>query len=143
MTLWGQVTLPVEAPSVQGARTKRVHRGTIACGMVLRDSSAILGHIVQTIVTLLRVEKIILFGSYASGCPKSDSDIDLLVVLPEGSSKLEAYLKIRRALKSFEVPLDILVLTSGEFAFYAEEWKNSVVFEAKERGIILYETKRV
>lgn len=111
--------------------------------MVLRDSSAVLGHIVQTIVPLLRVEKIILFGSYASGHPKRDSDIDLLVVLPEGSPKLEAYLKIRKALKSFEVPLDILVLTSEEFAFYAEEWKNSVVSEAKERGIVLYEAKRV
>lgn len=110
--------------------------------MMLRDSSAILEHIVQTIVTLLEVEKVILFGSYASGHPGSDSDIDLLVVLPEGPSKLEAYLKIRKALKGFEVPLDILVLTSEEFAFYTEEWKNSVVFEAKEKGIVLYETKR-
>lgn len=107
--------------------------------MTLHDVSVTLERIVQVATTLSKVERIILFGSYASGSPTEDSDLDLLIVLEKGVSKLEEYLKIRRALKDIGIPLDILVLTDEEFAFYGEEWKNSVVREAKERGIVLYE----
>ena len=43
------------------------------------------------IVRAFHPDRIVLFGSYASGTPNSDSDVDLLVVLPfEGKNWLGA-----------------------------------------------------
>ena len=39
-------------------------------------------NLVQKIIEDFQPQKIILFGSYAYGQPRDDSDIDLLVILP-------------------------------------------------------------
>ena len=43
--------------------------------------------IVRQIVERFRPQKIILFGSYASGAPTGDSDVDLLVVMGGTNSR--------------------------------------------------------
>ncbi|URR36255.1 nucleotidyltransferase domain-containing protein [Thermosynechococcus sp. HN-54] len=58
--------------------------------------------------------KIILFGSYARGEATADSDIDLLVVFPELSSKREITIAIHRVLADLPVAKDIVVMTPGE-----------------------------
>src|SRR5437667_5056968 len=45
-----------------------------------------------------RPQKIILFGSYAYGKPTEDSDVDLLVVMPNARRKGRMSLNIRLAL---------------------------------------------
>jgi len=58
-------------------------------------------------------QKIILFGSYAYGIPKKDSDIDLLVIM---ETKLKFYKQaalIRSGLPSF-IPINIIVRTPKE-----------------------------
>ena len=69
------------------------------------------------------VDKIVLFGSEATGKAGSESDIDLLVVLsrktmPSGFRERSAnYLKISRAIREIEKrhPIDLLVYTRPEF----------------------------
>jgi uncharacterized protein len=53
--------------------------------------------------------KIILFGSHARGEAGPESDIDLLVVLPEVANKRQAAVAIRRVLRDLPVPKDIVV----------------------------------
>ena len=60
------------------------------------------------IATEFRPERIILFGSYASGTPGEDSDVDLLVVMAhEGKPSRVAARILARAHPSF--PVDLLV----------------------------------
>lgn len=98
----------------------------------------ILKEIVRRIVSTIKPEKIILFGSYAHGTPDEDSDIDILVIKAGVQSKIEEYAKVRNSLKGIRFPFDIIVVTPEEYEFYSLEWKNSIFAEARERGTILY-----
>ena len=57
-------------------RTKRVHSAN-GRRVSVRDIRAV----VKQIATQFNPEKVILFGSYAYGNPKPESDVDLLVVM--------------------------------------------------------------
>ena len=79
--------------------------------------------LVEKIKAADRVDKIVLFGSEATGTAGSDSDIDLLVILGSqtmpGSFRERSanYLKISRAIRGIEKrhPIDLLVYTRSEF----------------------------
>ena len=49
--------------------------------------------VVEQIKTKFKPEKIILFGSYAHGNPRPESDVDLLVVMPTDLNRLSKPLK--------------------------------------------------
>jgi predicted nucleotidyltransferase len=66
------------------------------------------------IVTRFHPDRVILFGSHATGTATPDSDVDLLVVMPIEGSKRQARLAIRAALHDIAVPKDVLVLTPEE-----------------------------
>jgi len=54
--------------------------------------------------------RIILFGSYASGKPTQDSDVDLLIIMETEQRPVEQAYTIRRA-PDFPFPVDLLVRT--------------------------------
>ncbi len=80
-------------------------------------------------------EKIILFGSYAYGTPRENSDVDLLIIMNTNLSVKEQAFLIRRELKT-SIPIDILVKTPKEIE---ERLKLGDFFikKAIEEGIIL------
>ena len=80
-------------------------------------------------------EKIILFGSYASGAPHQDSDVDLLVVMPAANQVSQA-VRIRLALPA-PFPMDLLVRTSEKLWRRIEEG-NWFLREITEKGKVLY-----
>lgn len=83
-------------------------------------------------------EKVILFGSYAQGTAKQDSDIDLLVVAQTKLPPNERYGAIRRLLGDYPAGFDIVVETPEEFA----QWRtvvNHIVYFADRYGKVLYE----
>ena len=82
-------------------------------------------------------EKIILFGSYAYGKPTSDSDVDLLVVMPHRKGTRPS-LEIRRRIAA-GFPVDILVRAPGEMA-KRFNWGDSFTTEVLTRGRVMYET---
>lgn len=99
--------------------------------------------ILQKMTNLLVAEfdpdQVILFGSYAWGEPKKDSDIDLYVVIPDSSERPLA--RARRALTCLEnlnVSKDVLVRTRHEAQKYQTVYASleSLIFE---KGRILYE----
>ncbi|MCX5691748.1 MAG: nucleotidyltransferase domain-containing protein [Planctomycetota bacterium] len=82
--------------------------------------------------------EIYLFGSYATGTPRAESDIDLAVVLP--SSNLDFHtrcVEARKALMGFGHPLDVLVYTVAEFEERAG-WFASLERTVKETGRLLH-----
>ena len=94
----------------------------------------------QRIVQEFQPEKIILFGSYASGQPRPDSDVDLLVVLPfEGKGFRKSLEILNRVSPEFSV--DLLARRPEDTARrYAEG--DPLVREALDHGKVLYERHR-
>ena len=82
--------------------------------------------------------KIILFGSHARGDAGPESDIDLLVVLPEVANKRQAAVAIRRALADLPVTKDIVVTTPEEIARRGD-LVGTVLRPALREGKVLYE----
>jgi uncharacterized protein len=60
--------------------------------------------------------RIILFGSWARGDARPDSDLDLLVVLPRVDNKRHAAVEILRALNGLPLSKDVVVTTPEEIA---------------------------
>ncbi|MCL2609176.1 MAG: nucleotidyltransferase domain-containing protein [Treponema sp.] len=72
----------------------------------------------ELIVAAVPVEQIFLFGSYAYGNPRKDSDLDLYVVLKDGlpMRDLDAGLKIRFAIdRKKSMPVDIVAKNKSDF----------------------------
>lgn len=92
------------------------------------------------IVREFQPEKVILFGSWASGTPRADSDIDLLVVMPfEGSPFRQAGTMLNRVLQTVGVlPLDLIVRTPEQL-HERLTIGDHFVREILERGKVLYE----
>src|ERR1022692_2399452 len=66
------------------------------------------------IVEVERPDKVILFGSYASGTATESSDIDLLVISRSTLPRREREVRLTRQLFGSGVPYDLLVLTPEE-----------------------------
>ncbi|MCL2602785.1 MAG: nucleotidyltransferase domain-containing protein, partial [Treponema sp.] len=72
----------------------------------------------ELIVAAVPVEQIFLFGSYAYGNPRRDSDLDLYVVLKDGlpMRDLDAGLQIRLAIaRKKSMPVDIIAKNKSDF----------------------------
>jgi predicted nucleotidyltransferase len=95
--------------------------------------------IVKRIVDNYKPEKIILFGSYAYGKPKKDSDLDLLIVKESDLPRYKRAREIRKLLWGIsEIPKDIIVYTQREIDDWREV-KEAFVTQVVKRGKILYE----
>ena len=94
--------------------------------------------IVQNILSSVPVSEIYLFGSFAKGNEKEDSDYDFYVVISDDSIRArEATWAIRNAISKQTRGIDMLVGTQSKF----NKYKNSISFierEVAETGIKLY-----
>ena len=78
--------------------------------------------LVRRIVEEVHPIRIILFGSAARGIAKQESDIDLLVVMPEGVHRRRTAQLLYQNITGLRVPFDILVATPGDL----EKHKNKI-----------------
>lgn len=97
-----------------------------------------LDKLVNIIVENEHPNKIILFGSYATGNIDKNSDIDLLIIKKEVRSKVKEAQRIRRLLKDLRMPKDILVITPEEYNFYKNE-SGSIFNYIEKEGVIIYD----
>ena len=74
---------------------------------------------VDIIVERFSPVSVTLFGSRARGDADRRSDVDLFVIMPEGTDVKKAGLDIRNALRHSPIGKDVLVNTPGTFARYA------------------------
>jgi len=74
-----------------------------------------IGLMAERIAAQFHPERIVLFGSRARGDARPDSDVDLLVVLPEvAGRKFDTAVAIRRALNDMPFAKDVVVTTPEE-----------------------------
>jgi uncharacterized protein len=98
----------------------------------------LLDRITQNLVSNLKPEQIILFGSYAYGEPNEDSDVDLLVIVSQSDEP--RYRRARqayKALRGFGIATDVIVMTKEEVKRKMNV-RSSLVHRAIHDGRILY-----
>jgi predicted nucleotidyltransferase len=102
-----------------------------------RIPQAAINDVVRQIAEKFQPIKIILFGSYAYGKPKRESDVDLLVVMK--TDLKESYLSrsIRRAIV-YHFGLDLVVKTPESLASRIE-MGDFFLMEILKKGKVLYE----
>jgi predicted nucleotidyltransferase len=70
--------------------------------------------LVRLIVEAVHPLRIVLFGSAARGQTTPDSDIDLLVVMPEGTHRRRTSQLLYRTIRGIRTPFDLIVATPGD-----------------------------
>ena len=93
--------------------------------------------VVSQIVKSYNPEKILLFGSFASGKIKENSDVDLAVIKKTKVRFVERLKKIAKIVKTWEA-FDVLVYTPQEWERALEEG-NYFIQEIAKTGKIVYE----
>ncbi len=98
----------------------------------------ILNEIVRRIVKACNPEKIILFGSHATGRAGPESDVDLLVVMGVKGSRREKATEIDTKLYGIPLPVDVIVITPHQLE-QARDLAGSIVQTAVSEGKTVYE----
>ncbi len=80
----------------------------------MQPTPEVVEQLVRRIIELVHPLRIILFGSAARGKMESDSDIDVLVVMPEGVHRRRTAQLLYRQIRGLGVPFDILVATPDD-----------------------------
>ena len=94
--------------------------------------------VVARILAVAKPERIILFGSAATGVTTPDSDLDLLVIERDFKSQREESTRLRNALGDIDFPVDIFTMTPERF----EETKGVIgglAYPANKYGKVIYE----
>lgn len=96
-----------------------------------------INEMVRRIVDRFKPEKIILFGSGATGLMTRDSDLDLLVIERDFESEREEGIRLREALGDLGIPVDVFAMTPERF----EETKGVIgglAYPANKYGKVIY-----
>jgi predicted nucleotidyltransferase len=103
------------------------------------SAKSAIDEMVHRIAERFSPERIILFGSYARGDAREDSDIDLLVLFPEVDNPHARAAEVYTALIGCStMPKDIVVSTTARFERYRNV-VNTVYWPAAREGRVLYE----
>jgi predicted nucleotidyltransferase len=102
---------------------------------------ALLDELVARIVEAVRPEKVILFGSWAKGTARPDSDIDLFIQVPGGAdtaaASARAYAAIRPLRSRLRRGVDIVVKDRAYVEYYGD-LVGTVVRPVLREGRLLY-----
>jgi predicted nucleotidyltransferase len=93
--------------------------------------------IVRRVLRVATPDRIILFGSAATGRMTEDSDIDLLIVEPAPKNRHEESVAIADAIGDVSFPVDVKIIATERF----EATKNiigGIAYPAHKYGKVLY-----
>ena len=93
--------------------------------------------LVQRIVTEVHPLKIILFGSAARHTAGPQSDLDLLVVMPDGTHRRHTAQRLYRNLSGIPAPFDLVVATEGDLEAHRNN-PGLIYRAALQEGRIVY-----
>ncbi len=103
-----------------------------------RIPEEIIQEMVSRIALQFRPRRIILFGSYAYGKPRPESDVDLLIVMDISLRETEQALRIRQFINPL-FGVDFLVYSPARLKERLE-LGDSFLKEITEKGVVMYES---
>lgn len=96
---------------------------------------------IQQAVELLRKAApnatIIVFGSCARGEITEDSDLDVLVIEPNVTSRHEEMVRLREVLRPLDIPADVLVASKDTFEYWSDT-PNTIYYEVAREGRVFH-----
>lgn len=101
----------------------------------------LLKKITRRIVTKIKPDKIILFGSYANGRPNKDSDLDLFVIKNTSLPPSKRFGMLSDILYPRLIPMDFIVKTPREIRDRLKGF-DPFIKEIMNHGKVLYEKKQ-
>lgn len=99
---------------------------------------ALVKEVVRRILATANPDKVILFGSAATGKMTADSDIDLLVIQSQPGNRRKESVRLRESLRGLGHSFDIIVISNKWF----EESKDvigGIAYPANKYGKVIYE----
>ena len=106
-----------------------------------RVDDKLINEIIRRVVAAVNPLKIILFGSWAYGEPKRESDVDILVMVEKNHlPRHKRAVKVYEALTGILIPKDIVVYTPEEI----EDWSEvpqAFITTIVRKGKVIYEKK--
>ena len=102
------------------------------------DIDTVVATMVKRIAAQFDPERILLFGSRARGGARDWSDVDLLVVMPDGTDRREAAIEMLGVVGDLPVAKDIIVTTPDHIAQRGNVI-GTVLRPALREGKVLYE----
>jgi predicted nucleotidyltransferase len=76
---------------------------------------ALVEEVVRRLLNVSKPDRIILFGSAATGQMTRDSDIDLLVIAPSPANTLEERARLRQSLRGLGFAFDVFIMAADRF----------------------------
>lgn len=101
-------------------------------------SEQIIKEAIERLIEAANPKKIYLFGSYARGDARKQSDLDFLVVEQGLKNRRREMVRLHDSIRSMRIPVDILVTSESTF----NEWSDvpgTVMYRAKTEGRLCYE----
>jgi len=103
----------------------------------MQPDPKVLEELVRRIVEVAHPLRIILFGSAARGVMGPDSDIDVLVIVPEGTHRRRTAQHIYRHMIGFPLAVDVVVATEGDLHKHKDNF-SLVYYPALHEGREIY-----
>lgn len=94
--------------------------------------------IIRRVLSVSSPEKIILFGSAATGKMNPDSDIDLLIVESDPGDRRRESVRIDKALGGPGYPVDVIAVSSEYFS-QTRKIISGTAYPADKYGKVIYE----
>jgi len=102
-----------------------------------RPDERVLNELVRRIVECVKPTRIILFGSAVRGAMRRDSDLDVLVVMPDGVHRRRTAQAIYRSLSGLGLAKDVVVVTESDVREHGDN-PSLVLCPALQQGKELY-----
>ena len=93
--------------------------------------------IVRRVLSVASPDRILLFGSAATGEMTADSDIDLLVLADTPANPRDASVVVRRALRGMGFPFDVVVMRAADFEA-TKDLAGSLAYPVHRHGRTIY-----
>ena len=106
-------------------------------GGAVSPDTALLNEMVRRIVESVNPQQITLFGSAARGEMGPDSDLDVLVVMPDGCDRLEVTQTLHCRLSNLGIAKDIVVVQASDVERYGRN-PYLIIHSALSEGKELY-----
>ncbi len=97
----------------------------------------VLDEVAKRTVQAVQPLRIILFGSAARGTMGQDSDLDLLVVVPDGVHRRRTAQAVYKSLRGIGFAKDVVVVTESDVKEYGDN-PSLIIYPALRQGKELY-----